>query len=92
MLMIENLTKTFNLHILDEMVIAGCRDVSFTVGRGAFCALAGPSGAGKSTVLKCLYRTYLADTGGIWYDGSSLFRVGNGMEGGLSHFGGFSAL
>ena len=24
--------------------------------------------------------------------GSSLFRVGNGMEGGLSHFGGFSAL
>jgi len=75
MLTVENLTKSFTMHILDGQRIAGCRDVSFTVGKGEFWALAGPSGAGKSTVLKCLYRTYLPDAGRVLYDSAQFGRV-----------------
>ena len=75
MLTVENLTKNFTLHILGGQRIAGCRDVSFTVGKEEFWALAGPSGAGKSTVLKCLYRTYLPDAGRVWYDSAQFGRV-----------------
>ena len=75
MLTVETLAKSFTMHILGGQRIAGCRDVSFAVGRGEFWALAGPSGAGKSTVLKCLYRTYLPDAGRVWYDSDEFGRV-----------------
>ncbi len=67
MIIVENLTKTFTLHILGDKKIEACRDVSFRVRPGSFLGLAGPSGAGKSTVLKCMYRTYLAGSGAIRY-------------------------
>jgi len=75
MLTIENLTKSFNMQILDDKHIPGCHDVSFRIEAGQFFALAGPSGVGKSTVLKCIYRTYLPGSGHIWYDSAAYGRV-----------------
>ena len=60
---IENLSKTFNLHILNNKEICAFNDISFEVRKGEFLGLSGPSGAGKSSILKCIYRTYLP-TGG----------------------------
>jgi alpha-D-ribose 1-methylphosphonate 5-triphosphate synthase subunit PhnL len=65
---VENLSKNFTLHILNEKRILACSDISFHVPPCGFLGLSGPSGAGKSTVLKCLYRTYLATSGAIHYD------------------------
>ncbi|OQW99918.1 MAG: phosphonate C-P lyase system protein PhnL [Desulfobacteraceae bacterium A6] len=68
MLKVDNLSKVFNIHILGDKLIEGCDGVIFNVDKGEFLGLAGPSGAGKSTILKCIYRTYLATSGDIRYD------------------------
>ena len=75
MITVDNLAKTFTLHILGDKQIEACRQVSFTVPPGGFLGLAGPSGAGKSTVLKCLYRTYLATSGAIRYQSAAYGMV-----------------
>lgn len=75
MLTIENLNKEFNIRILNDKTIHGCGNISFQVAQGAFLALAGPSGAGKSTILKCIYRTYLPNSGRIWYDSVRFGRI-----------------
>ncbi len=75
MITVENLTKIFTLHILGDKKIDACRRISFRVPPGGFLGLAGPSGAGKSTVLKCLYRTYLASSGAIRYDSAAYGAV-----------------
>ncbi len=67
MLTVERLSKNFDVHILGDKRIAGCRQISFEVNEGEFVALSGPSGAGKSTILKCLYRTYLPTEGKVRY-------------------------
>jgi alpha-D-ribose 1-methylphosphonate 5-triphosphate synthase subunit PhnL len=72
---VENLSKNFTLHILNEKKIEACSGVSFDVPQGGFLGLAGPSGAGKSTVLKCLYRTYLASGGSIYYNSAAYGMV-----------------
>jgi len=72
---VENLSKSFTLHILNEKKIEACRGVSFNVPQGGFLGLSGPSGAGKSTVLKCLYRTYLASGGAIHYNSATYGMV-----------------
>lgn len=64
---VRNLGKVFELHILNGKRILGFEDVSFDVPQGAFVGIAGKSGSGKSSVLKCLYRTYLAQAGEILY-------------------------
>jgi alpha-D-ribose 1-methylphosphonate 5-triphosphate synthase subunit PhnL len=74
-LSIEKLTKTFRLHMLDGLVLPAVREVSFQVDQGEFVGLAGPSGAGKSTVLKCIYRTYLATGGTILFASKQLGTV-----------------
>ncbi len=75
MLSVENLNKTFNIQILNNIQVHGCSNISFKVEPGQFFALAGSSGKGKSTVLKCIYRTYLASSGQIWYDSANFGRV-----------------
>ncbi len=75
MIRVEKLAKNFTLHILGNKEIEACHDVSFQVPPGGFLGLAGPSGAGKSTVLKCLYRTYLATSGAIHYHSTSFGSV-----------------
>lgn len=68
MIRVENLSKIFNIHILDNKVINAFRDISFHVKNGEFLGLSGPSGSGKSTILKCIYRTYLSSGGNIWFN------------------------
>lgn len=67
-LRVRDLRKEFELHILHGKEILGFEGVSFDVPTGAFVGIAGPSGSGKSSLLKCLYRTYLADGGAIYVD------------------------
>ncbi|MDA3833996.1 MAG: phosphonate C-P lyase system protein PhnL [Spirochaetales bacterium] len=64
----NNLSKVFNIHVLEDKVVEGCDRVTFNVDKGEFLGLSGPSGVGKSTILKCLYRTDLPTSGDIWYD------------------------
>ena len=66
LLEVQGLGKSFTLHALNK-TLAGCRNVSFTVGEGEFVGITGRSGSGKSTVLKLVYRTYLAQEGQVWY-------------------------
>jgi alpha-D-ribose 1-methylphosphonate 5-triphosphate synthase subunit PhnL len=67
-LRVRNLKKEFVLHILRGKQILGFEDVSFDVPAGGFVGIAGHSGSGKSSLLKCLYRTYLADSGSVFID------------------------
>jgi alpha-D-ribose 1-methylphosphonate 5-triphosphate synthase subunit PhnL len=75
MLTVENLHKTFTLHMLGEKCIEGFSGVSFQVAPGRALVLSAPSGGGKSSVLKCIYRTYLPDSGVIRYQSSSFGDV-----------------
>jgi len=74
LLEVTNLGKTFHLHALDKR-LAGCGGVSFAVGQGEFVGITGRSGSGKSTVLKLIYRTYLAQEGEVWYRSETLGPV-----------------
>jgi alpha-D-ribose 1-methylphosphonate 5-triphosphate synthase subunit PhnL len=66
-LRVIDLSKSFSLHILNGKQITGFQQVSFDVPSGSFVGIAGQSGSGKSSLLKCLYRTYLANSGAILY-------------------------
>lgn len=55
------------MYVLGGKKIKGFEDVSFSVKRGEFLAIIGSSGSGKSSLLKCMYRTYLADSGSMLY-------------------------
>jgi len=75
MLAVENLEKRFVSHFLNGKEILGFRRISFRVPAGKALGLSGPSGYGKSSVLKCIYRTYLASSGSITYDSAACGRV-----------------
>ncbi len=75
MLRVENLSKTFNIHILGNKVINPFCGVSFHVKSGEFLGISGPSGSGKSTILKCIYRTYLSSGGNIWFDSAEYGKL-----------------
>lgn len=67
-LKVNNLAKQFTLHRRGGILVEGFKDINFTLDNGQLLALSGPSGAGKSSILKTIYRTYLAN------DGEILFR------------------
>jgi alpha-D-ribose 1-methylphosphonate 5-triphosphate synthase subunit PhnL len=75
MLTVENLEKRFVSHFLKGKEIIGFRPISFKVATGRALGLSGPSGYGKSSVLKCIYRTYLASSGMIAYESAACGRV-----------------
>jgi alpha-D-ribose 1-methylphosphonate 5-triphosphate synthase subunit PhnL len=75
MLSVANLEKRFVSHFLNGKEIIGFPPVSFKVAAGRALGLSGPSGYGKSSVLKCIYRTYLATSGTITYDSALCGRV-----------------
>ncbi|MEE4242802.1 MAG: phosphonate C-P lyase system protein PhnL [Desulfopila sp.] len=78
-LKVDRLTKTFTLHNRGGIEVEGFTGIDFSLQCGQLLALSGPSGVGKSSILKTIYRTYLADSGTI------LFHRGDGSEVDLAH-------
>jgi alpha-D-ribose 1-methylphosphonate 5-triphosphate synthase subunit PhnL len=64
---INDLSKVFNLHILNNKKLEALKSINFTVEEGEIIGLTGKSGSGKSSLMKCIYRTYLASGGQINY-------------------------
>lgn len=64
-LSVRGLRKTFTLHTIDGRTVTSLHGVDLDVGEGEHVALAGPSGAGKSSLLRCVHRSYLPDSGTI---------------------------
>ena len=65
MIELNDVSKTFKLHNQGGTVIDVIQDVSFTVAPGECVALTGVSGSGMSTLMRMIYRNYLAQTGSI---------------------------
>jgi alpha-D-ribose 1-methylphosphonate 5-triphosphate synthase subunit PhnL len=63
-LTVTDLNKSFTLHAIGRHVHS-LHDVSFSLFAGEHLALAGASGAGKSSLLRCIYRNYLPDSGTV---------------------------
>jgi alpha-D-ribose 1-methylphosphonate 5-triphosphate synthase subunit PhnL len=64
-LSVENVDKTFTLHLQGGLTLPVLRGVTFEVPRGSCVVLGGESGAGKSTIMKMVYGSYAADRGRI---------------------------
>ncbi|MBK1783015.1 ATP-binding cassette domain-containing protein [Prauserella cavernicola] len=64
-LSIRALRKSFTLHTIDGRTVASLHGVDLDVEEAEHVALAGPSGAGKSSLLRCVHRTYLPDSGSV---------------------------
>jgi alpha-D-ribose 1-methylphosphonate 5-triphosphate synthase subunit PhnL len=64
-LSVRALHKSFTLHTIDGRTVHSLRGIDLDVGAGEHVALAGPSGAGKSSLLRCVNRTYLPDSGSV---------------------------
>lgn len=73
LLEIRDLSKGFTLHTAGRRV-RGCAHISLSIEPGEFVGITGRSGSGKSTILKCIYRTNLPESGSIFYD-SEAFGV-----------------
>lgn len=71
---IKGLSKQFYLHE-QQREIKSCKDIHFVLDKGGFIGIVGTSGAGKSTVLRCIYRTYLATEGEVIYDSLTYGKV-----------------
>ena len=67
LLCVEDLSKSFRLHVRGGIEVHGFSRVSFSLDRGQLLALIGPSGSGKSSILKTIYRTYLPTAGRILF-------------------------
>ena len=65
MIHVEDLSKTFVLHLQAGTHIPVLNNLAFDVKAGECVALHGPSGAGKSTLLRSLYGNYLPDGGKV---------------------------
>lgn len=64
-LRIRGLCKSFVHHLRGGTVQSVLDAVDLDVASGSMVVLTGPSGAGKSSLLRCIYRTYLPDSGSI---------------------------
>jgi alpha-D-ribose 1-methylphosphonate 5-triphosphate synthase subunit PhnL len=64
-LSVQNLSKTFTMHLRDGVVLPVVDNVDFEVNAGECVVLGGPSGAGKSSILKMVYGNYGVDAGSI---------------------------
>ena len=71
LLEIQNLSKTFTMHILNDKKIGALENVTLDLDEGEAVGLTGRSGSGKSTLMKCIYRTYLATSGHMVYHSKS---------------------
>lgn len=71
---IKELSKNFYLHEQNRE-IKSCKEISLALEKGGFIGIVGTSGAGKSTVLRCIYRTYLATEGEVIYDSLTYGKI-----------------
>ncbi len=62
----------------DEVIAV--KNVSLTVEKGEFCAIAGPSGSGKTTLLNLMGALDQPDDGRILVDGVDITRLGHGAR------------
>ena len=72
-IVLENVSKSFVLHLMGGTRLDVVRNVSFAVPPASCTVLGGPSGAGKSSLLKMIYANYRIDAGRI------LVRTAGGM-------------
>jgi alpha-D-ribose 1-methylphosphonate 5-triphosphate synthase subunit PhnL len=76
LLALDNLAKSFTMHLQGGLVIPVVSGISLDVAPGECVVLGGPSGAGKSSILKMIYGNYRADSGAIRVvDGSETVDV-----------------
>jgi alpha-D-ribose 1-methylphosphonate 5-triphosphate synthase subunit PhnL len=68
---VHHLSKVFELHILHGKRITALQHIEMAIEEGEIIGLTGKSGSGKSSLMKCLYRTYLATSGEILYHSRS---------------------
>jgi alpha-D-ribose 1-methylphosphonate 5-triphosphate synthase subunit PhnL len=64
-LAIENLGKSFTMHLQGGLAIPVVAGIDLAVTSGECVVLGGPSGAGKSSILKMIYGNYRTDAGAI---------------------------
>lgn len=65
MIKVEDLDKTFTLHLRGGIALPVLRNTGFSVNAGECVTLHGPSGAGKSTLLRSIYGNYRPQAGRI---------------------------
>jgi alpha-D-ribose 1-methylphosphonate 5-triphosphate synthase subunit PhnL len=65
LLVVEDLDKTFTLHLHGGVRLPVVNRVGFAVRRGECVVLGGPSGIGKSSILKIVFGAYSPDAGRI---------------------------
>jgi ABC-type glutathione transport system ATPase component len=69
---IENVSKTFTLHLREGTRLDVVSNVSLQAHAGECLVLGGPSGAGKSSLLKMIYGNYRCDYGAIRVGGTDV--------------------
>lgn len=74
LLSIQDLSKSFVLHNVGRTV-TGCSHISFDIMSGEFVGITGRSGSGKSTILRCIYRTNLPESGNIVYEAAAFGTI-----------------
>ncbi len=74
LLEIQNLSKAFTLHNLGRHIKA-CQNIDLSLQSGEFVGITGKSGSGKSTILKLVWRSYLPQTGSVFYESSEFGRL-----------------
>lgn len=69
---LEGLSRVF---ITDDVETHALSDVSLSIDRGDYVAIAGPSGCGKSTLLSILGLLDTPTSGGYWLDGNRVSDI-----------------
>ncbi len=64
-LRVENISKSFTLHVQQQAVIPVFEDINLALSAGDCLALTGASGAGKSTFMRMVYANYVCQSGQI---------------------------
>ena len=64
-LVVENVAKSFTVHLRGGTRLPVVENVSFELSPGECAVLGGPSGVGKSSILRMVYGNYAVDAGRI---------------------------
>ena len=71
-LKVQNLCKTYGK---GDAKVDALKNVSFSLNKGEFAAVAGESGSGKSTLLNCIGALDTPTSGSVLMDGQNLFSM-----------------